>query len=210
MNTGTALVGCKTCGKTYPHPRAKGDRSTSTLNKHIKQHLKRKAETEARKACGQSQLTDFVHPGQGYVGLTTAEVERLLLQTAVACNWSFNQFDNKIFRKFFEKAFPGHRCPGRRKVKTILTRVAAEARKDIIDRFAANDSNISLALDCWTSSNGYEFMGTSSARCSMTVCRFGATRLLVRLHPRRCSLIEGRNSPCHVAVMLQHSFCVLG
>jgi hypothetical protein len=90
MKTSTALVGCKTCGKTYPHPRAKEDRSTSTLTKHTKLHLKRKAESEARKASSQSQMSDFMVPaGKDYVGLSTSELEKLLLQTAVACNWSF-------------------------------------------------------------------------------------------------------------------------
>lgn len=161
MKTDIALVACKACRKTYPHPRTQPDRSTSTLTKHLKGHQKRRAQTQERRSNLQNIAGFLQQSTSAYVGITSAELDQLLLQTAVACNWSFNQFDNTMFRQFFARAFPGHQCPGRRKIKTLLTKAAEEAREEIRNRFANNTSKISLALDCWTSSNGYESMGTS-------------------------------------------------
>ena len=95
------------------------------------------------------------------LGITTLELKDLLLQTSVACYWSFDQFDNKIFRSLINRGFPGHICPGRNGMKQLLRRAADMARTEIKDQFANYDSQISLALDCWTSPNHWEFMGTS-------------------------------------------------
>ena len=43
----------------------------------------------------------------------------------------------------------------------LLVKAAQQARDEMKDRFTGNDSRISLALDCWTSPNRWEFMGMS-------------------------------------------------
>jgi hypothetical protein len=43
----------------------------------------------------------------------------------------------------------------------LLKKMIEIARREIKERFENMDSRISLALDCWTSSNRWEFMDTS-------------------------------------------------
>jgi hypothetical protein len=50
-----------------------------------------------------------------------------------------------------------------------LTLEAEKARDEIKTRFENHDGRISLALDCWTSSNRWEFMGMTPPRCSMGI-----------------------------------------
>ena len=65
------------------------------------------------------------------------------------------------------RGYPGHTIPRRRSVKQQLTLEAEKARDEIKSRFGDHDGRISLALDCWTSSNRWEFMGINPPRCSM-------------------------------------------
>ena len=46
-------------------------------------------------------------------------------------------------------------------MKQMLTVAAETVRTEMKERFANVNSRISLALDCWTSPNRWEFMGTS-------------------------------------------------
>lgn len=47
-------------------------------------------------------------------------------------------------------------------MKSQLTKSAEEAQADIKWHLAENQSRVSLALDCWTSPNHWEFMGILS------------------------------------------------
>jgi hypothetical protein len=91
--------------------------------------------------------------------MTKEEINDLLLQTMAACNWSFNQFDNPQFQFFITRLIPNHRCPGRRQMRSLLTKGADIARNEIKERLDTSTARVSLALDCWSSSNSYNFMG---------------------------------------------------
>ena len=91
--------------------------------------------------------------------MTKIELEQLLLETTAACNWSFFIFDNKHFQHFLQQAFPDHNSPSRKQMKNLLEKAMDIARKEIRSRFAFSNSRINLALDCWASSNSYNFMG---------------------------------------------------
>ena len=41
-----------------------------------------------------------------------AELEQLLLQTMITCNWSFNQFDLLYFQYFIARTIPQYQYPG--------------------------------------------------------------------------------------------------
>ena len=95
------------------------------------------------------------------------ELQRLLLDTAVTCNWPFDQFDVEVFRHLMRRGYPGHNIPRKKTIKRHLTSAAKIARDEIKSRFETHDGRISIALDCWTSSNRWEFMGMIPPRCSM-------------------------------------------
>ena len=162
------LAYCKRCSKTYTYPRTKSDSNNSDMWKHYRRHIAQQEAEENRKKSRNNILIDGYFTKQissssfrnTDVGITTIELNQLLLQTAVACNWPFDQFDNTYFRSLIDRGFPSHSCPQRRAMKQMLTVAAKTARAEIKQRFANVDSRISLALDCWTSPNRWEFMGT--------------------------------------------------
>lgn len=133
--------------------------------KHYKRHIKEQETEENRKKSRDNILIDGYFTKQlsfrnTDVGITTIELNQLLLQTTVACNWPFDQFDDPHFRSLIHRGFPGHSCPQRKAMKQMLTEAAETVRTEIKERFANLNSRISLALDCWTSPNRWEFMGT--------------------------------------------------
>jgi len=144
------------------------DSNNSDMWKHYKRHIKEQEVEENRKKSHNNILIDGYFTKQisnsGFrntdVGITTIELNQLLLQTAVACNWPFDQFDSTHFRSLIHRGFPGHSCPQRKAMKQMLTVVAETVRTEMKERFANVKSRISLALDCWTSPNRWEFMGT--------------------------------------------------
>ena len=99
--------------------------------------------------------------------MSGSELQRLLLETTVTCNWSFDQFEVEVFRYLMRRGYPGYNIPRRKTVRRHLTSGAEKAREEIKSRFENHDGHISLALDCWTSSNRWEFMGTTPPQCSM-------------------------------------------
>ena len=93
------------------------------------------------------------------VSISKAGLEELLLDTAVMCNWPFEQFDNPHFQKLIKRGFLGHTCPSRKTITSLLKTRARSARAEIKEKMEGNSYRISLALDCWTSPNRWEFMG---------------------------------------------------
>lgn len=166
LATNKALAHCKKCSNTYQHPRTKPDRNNSDLHKHFNTHI-RKIQKEKSQIQQRNTLDTYLnlHPNVQFrsidTGITTSQLNTLLLNTGAACNWPFDLFDNAQFRGLIHRGFPGHTCPHRKAMANLLKKAADTARREIKERFESVDSRISLALDCWTSSNHWEFMGTS-------------------------------------------------
>ena len=80
--------------------------------------------------------------------MTKEEINDLLLQTMAACNRSFNQFNNPQFQFFISRLVPNHRCPGQRKMRSLLKKEADMARNEIEERLNTSTARVSLALDC--------------------------------------------------------------
>ena len=156
LKTDSPVVVCKKCSQEYDHPRWKDDSSISTIKKHYDKHQ----ETKARVTNAES-MERYVRMRSETSALIEPELNELLLQTLAACNWSFNQFDNPQFQYFINRVLPNHRCPGRKQMKSLLKKAADIAREEIKKRLAVCTSRVSLALDCWSSSNSYNFMGTN-------------------------------------------------
>ena len=124
--------------------------------KHYRRHIAQQEAEENRKKSRNNILIDGYFTKQisnsGFrntdVGITTIELNQLLLQTAVACNWPFDQFDNTYFRSLIDRGFPGHSCPQCRAMKQMLTVVVETAKTEMKECFPNLDSHISLALEC--------------------------------------------------------------
>jgi hypothetical protein len=158
LQTNSAVVVCKKCSQEYPHPRTKSDSSTSTLVKHLKMHTEQKS-----KISSAGSMERYVATWSGNASvMTKEEINDLLLQTMVACNWSFNQFDNPQFQFFITRLVPNHRCPSRRQMRNLLKKGADTARAEIKEKLEKSTARVSLALDCWSSSNSYNFMGITA------------------------------------------------
>jgi hypothetical protein len=158
LQTNAAVVVCKKCSQEYPHPRARDDSSTSTIVKHFKTHANRKSKISG--AGSMERYVATLSSNTSTIIMTKEEANDLLLQTMAVCNWSFYQFDNPQFQFFISHLIPNHRCPGRRQMKSLLTNAANTARTEIKARLEACTARVSIALDCWSSSNSYNFMGT--------------------------------------------------
>ena len=159
LNLSEAKVHCKTCIKIYDHPKVK-DGNTSSMWKHFRKHAKSQ---NLVKPTGSQDIRSFISTQQGTnVGVTQSDLEGLLLDATVESNWPFDQFEKLAFRKFVQSGFPGHKVPRRKAMRFRLKRAAEKARNELREQFASVDSRISLALDCWTSPNRWEFMGNKS------------------------------------------------
>ena len=145
------------------------DSSTSTMKKHIASHEKKDAKLQSQhvKPIDSYFSLSKVRSSSVGVGIDKEELHTLLLNATVACNWPFDQFDNPHFRMIIQRAFPGHVCPGRMKIVSLLKIAANTARDEIKHNLTSNTSRISLALDCWTSPSRWEFMSMSHFNCSM-------------------------------------------
>ena len=152
-----AVTICRYCRTVYTHPRTKQDKSTSTLSKHAKKHRK---PAVGSSDSDQRPITTFAIGPATQTGL-----EELLLRSMVANYWPFCQFDDHAFRDLIRQGFPHLKIPNRKSIKVLLTSYANRARSEMVSRFAANDSQFSLAMDIWTSPNGHDFMGNIHSSC---------------------------------------------
>jgi len=94
--------------------------------------------------------------------MTQDEYDIKCLNAMVACNWSFAQFSIGAFRELLDTGH-GFEVPTPKIMKARLKKYTKLAQNEIKERLANNDSRISLALDCWSSSNRLEFMGICPA-----------------------------------------------
>ena len=93
--------------------------------------------------------------------MTQDEYDVKCLNAMAACNWSFEQFSVRLFRELLDTGH-GFEVPTPTIMKAQLKKYAKLAQNEIKECLANNDSRISLALDCWSSSNRLEFMGIFS------------------------------------------------
>jgi len=96
--------------------------------------------------------------------LTQEEYDVKCLNAMMACNWSFEQFSDVSFRELLDVGH-GFDIPTLKVIKAQLKKYAKLAQDEIKQHLADNESRISLALDCWTSSNRLEFMGMFRIDC---------------------------------------------
>jgi len=87
-----------------------------------------------------------------------------VLKFFVSGNIPFNQADNPHFKQLMEWITTPDTSPPSISRKTVRKHLSTKAKVAVIDlkaTLADVDSKISLALDCWTSRNGFAFLGIS-------------------------------------------------
>ena len=154
-----AIIKCQQCGVEYPHPRGGSHSSINGSTHNVKRH---------RDACPKgkpvSVITETSSNGADiryiFSQVSQEQFEELLMRATVASNWPFTQFVTPAFQELLRKGFPKLKPPSPRVMRLRLERYANQAREEIRLRFGENNSRISLVLDCWTSPNHLEFMGT--------------------------------------------------
>ena len=165
LQNSSSVVICKYCHKVYNHPRLKTNSGTDVLNKHwrSKHNISRHNNKVKLGAMDQYVRSTETQKEKNLV-ITKRELEEFLVKAMTSCNWPFVQFGNQDFKNLLAQGFPHliDFLPSPKRMKTVLSEQANQAREEIRLRFASMTSRISLALDCWTSSNSLEFMGMAS------------------------------------------------
>ena len=84
--------------------------------------------------------------------LTQEEYDVKCLNAMMACNWSFEQFNDVSFRELLNI---GHEfdIPTLKVIKAQLKKYIKLVQNEIKQCLMNNESRISSALDCWSSSN---------------------------------------------------------
>jgi len=84
-----------------------------------------------------------------------------ILKFFISGNIAFNQADNPYFLELIQTAHVRAKQPviNRKNIRERLRKLAATAKEDLMMALIENDSKISLTLDCWSSKNGYAFLG---------------------------------------------------
>ena len=149
---------CKQCAAWYAHPRSEGQ-GTGTILKHKRVH-NRDNEKATQKAGKMPDIRTMFESHVEKSKLTEEEYDVKCLNAMVACNFSFDQFSVRPFRELLDIGH-GFEVRTPKVMKTRLKKYANLAQKEIKQRLGNNESRISLALDCWSSSNRLEFMDAS-------------------------------------------------
>ena len=86
-----------------------------------------------------------------------------VLKFFISGNVAFNQADNPYFQDLIRHGEAKVKGPkvNRKSVRAQLTKVGLNAKENLMTTLIENDSKISLTLDCWTSKNGYAFLGNA-------------------------------------------------
>ncbi len=165
----TPHVLCKHCKAVMSHPNRNGDKSTSTMRRHLD-----KCGTYARyrrQLAGESgpDTSDSLYACHGWTNtharpvMTADRLAEKLLRIVVSANQPFIFIENQEFRDLLDEAFPKCPVPSRQIMPDLLSANANRAVSELRQELADNDSKVSLALDVWTTRTNYAFLGTFHA-----------------------------------------------
>jgi hypothetical protein len=123
--------------------------------KDKKANRERMSAFESRLESGQTTLADYDTGSDTMVDKT--------LKFFISGNIAFNQADNPYFQDLIRHGQEKQKGVkvNRKSVRARLSQVGEDATEDLMATLMANDSKVSLALDCWTSKNGHAFLGTT-------------------------------------------------
>jgi hypothetical protein len=155
-NSGEPLLKCSKCSAILQHP-YKSRGSTTTLNRHP--CYKAPKPQDANQRSIESSFNGRTPREQ----VTSEMVRQEVLKFFITGNVAFAAADNQHFQNIIHwiKCIDGKEVSISRKVvRNMLSNGSAEARESLREVFKDLDSKVSLALDAWSSRNGYSFLGT--------------------------------------------------
>jgi hypothetical protein len=163
---GTAHVLCKHCHVSLHHPNRDGNKSTSSMSKHLKicSSFRRKLQMQAGEHSPAVDLFDE------WIGASTRDrpvtsrdgVKERVLRIIISGNLPFSFADNIELLELLKDAYPDLPPPNRKAIVELLKSKATLSRHEMKVRLAALDSKVSLALDIWTTRTNLAFLGMSS------------------------------------------------
>jgi len=168
---GTVHVVCKYCHKPFLHPNTIGKNTGATggATTSLSRHLKECASYIKQKPTSQSSITDFT--AHATAKMVDDDLLTKVLKFFISGNIAFNQADNPYFQDLIRTAHGTKNQPVNRKnVRERLSEVASTAKEDLMISLMQNESKVSLALDCWSSKNGYAFLGKSPLTPLFSYC----------------------------------------
>jgi len=164
---GVPKVQCKHCNKLFAHPRRNKQGTTTSMSDHLKicaAYQLHEAQTRNETGDIRSLFTN-TRPGsfdKAHHKITQELVDERILKFFVSGNIPFQQADNEHFRALVSLIKVNDQpaqSPSRTTLRARLSKYSKLAVDDLKKVLAANDSKISLALDCWSSRSNYGFMG---------------------------------------------------
>ena len=166
-------VKCKHCRKCYKHPCLfKGTQgTTSSMSRHLERdcikykNKKSGASSSQASSTANSNISGLFErqnvKNSNTEAINENDVKDAVLDYFISGNIAFNQADNPHFQKLVNMIKINGRqvTINRRNIRERLKVHAEIARRDLKDTLAANDSKVSLALDCWTSRVNHAYIG---------------------------------------------------
>ena len=157
------IVVCKHYNKEMQHPHRTVGGPTTSLSCHLNEFCKARRNNLGPMDSFIANTMSVDVPSE----ISNEYITELVLKFLISGNISFKQADNEYLQqiigliKFGISDTPAQ-CPSRRVVQSRLTSYAGDAFNNLHDLLLANDSKISLGLDCWSSRSNHGFMGTVS------------------------------------------------
>jgi hypothetical protein len=161
---GTVHVVCKYCRHPFIHPNkiGKNPEGTSGPTTSMSRHLRECVPYKNQKPIAQPSITEFTDAAKA--NKVDDDILTKTLKFFISGNIAFNQADNPYFQELIQTASAkANQSINRKNIRDRLKKLASTAKEDLMVSLMENESKISLALDCWSSKNGYAFLGKS--RC---------------------------------------------
>jgi len=162
--TGKPFTICKHCKSVFLHPRRTVNGTSSSMRTHVFE----RCQAYRRANCDRLGSSPGIHGFFASASMpsrvvTQERVEELLLKFLISGNIPLRQVENQYLRELVLMiTINGRPCktPGRKAIRSQLTKYSNMAVNKLKDAIKANKSRISLALDMWSSRSNHAFMGT--------------------------------------------------
>ena len=166
---GSPVCVCKGCRAEVGHPARNVQKTTTTLKRHSESCEPLKRYLQNCGSSGSSTINQLfaarTAKGQNNTKVTLENIREEVLRFFISGNIPFSQADNPHFRRLMQWVLCSDGASqvtlSRKTVRMDLTRQGQLAKADLKSTLAEVDSKISLALDCWTSRNGFAFLGNT-------------------------------------------------
>ena len=158
-------VRCKHCRKIFAHPGRNGQSTTTSLKRHIESNCQKfKRDGNTSSGIGTPGFFQgFRSETSGPIRMTQEMLEEQILKFFISENIAFNQADNPHFRKLMSFITVNNKpasSPDSTTLRARLSKFSQIADDQLKKVLQDNESKISLALDCWSSSNKLSYLGT--------------------------------------------------